>query len=140
MFSFTNLSKDIITIITKYTSKKIYIVNRRLRENSQDRGTDFFGSYSTYDRAYASIFIEINRNYKKYKTHQFKEIKTNELEFYEDLYYLNNKYVKHNYLGNVKYWDIYTTINDKRQFIYEIQEHFLNINSPDGIGLYPSCH
>jgi hypothetical protein len=140
MFYQIKLSRDIISIITKYTSKKIYIVNKKLKENSQNRGTDLFGAYSTYDRAYASIFIDINRNYKKYKTHQFKEIQSNELEFYEDVYWLNNKYVKYNYLGNVKYWNIYTTINEKRQFIYEIQEHFLNVSSPDGVGLDPSCH
>lgn len=135
------LSNDILKIINKYISTKIYIVLCQYIKNDIHIFKDYFGSYSSYDRAYCSVMTEIKRLYKKYNEHKYLKTERYKLYYYENI--INEKLV--NYTGTIEYTDIYTTTyysnNDydvkKSSYIYQIQEQYLNNKTvEDGVGRY----
>lgn len=99
------LSSDISKIINKYISTKIYIVLCEYIKNDMHRSKDYFGCYSSYDRAYCSVMTEIKRLYKKYNEHKYLRTEKYKLDYYDDC--INEKLV--NYLGNIEYTYIHTT-------------------------------
>lgn len=138
------LTKDIIYIIKKYTSYKVYIVLRKYTENSCDIYTNLFGTYSSYNRAYTEVYSEIDKQFKKYNKFPFESKDTYKIDYYASRngknFYDNSL---ENYVGSITY----TTICTKRetigvfentrylQYIYNIQEHYLNVKSPEEMSL-----
>lgn len=137
------LSKDISKLINKYISNKIYVVFREYIKNDIHKYKDYFGTYSSYDRAYTSVIIEIKHLYKKYKQHKYDKTENFSIDYYEDV--VNGEMI--NYFGTINYTNIYTikhTIKNQYNFpelqsskyIYHIQDHYLNNkNIEDGIGI-----
>lgn len=132
----SNLSNNIVNIIKKYTSYIVYSVSMKYTEYGCDRSSELFGIYTTYDRAYASIFIDINKRYKKYKKYPFEKKESFKMNFYKD--YNKDEHKGINYIGSTTYTQIYTKYEKNSQYIYEITDHFINEQSPDGVGLCSS--
>lgn len=136
------LSKDISKIINKYTSSKIYVVLCEYIKDNIHKDKDYFGTYTSYDRAYASIMIEIKRLYKKYKQHKYLKTEQYSLDYYDDI--VNGQMI--NYLGTINYTNIYTTTHTSKdtysypefkstKYVYHIQEQYLNDKTiEDGVG------
>lgn len=128
-----NLTKDILNIIKKYESYKVYIVLRRYKENSCDIHTDLFGTYSSHNKAYTSVCKEIDRLYKKYNKYSFESKDNYKIDFYD------NFSGERSYIGSITYTTIYTKhetigiFENTRylQYVYDIQEHYLDVRSPE---------